>query len=354
MRVLMLVQQIEESHWLRGFIVRWVRELAAQVEQVQVITLELGQADLPANVTIQTMGKERGYGRLREVIAFYRALARVIRDVDVIFSHMTPRYTWLAAPLALIFRKPQVLWYTHPQIHWELRLATALSRRVVTASETSFPLQTPKLCVLGHGIDTDFFSPTTGRGDLLGRPNTQPYILLVGRLTRIKNRTLLLRALPQIEAQVVFIGGTASEADTAYVEELKSLAADLGVADRVTFTGALPTQEVRDWNRQAAIAVNLTPSGSFDKTVLESMATCTPTVVAHHGFDDLLGESASRFRIESPDDLEGLIAQLKDLLNLSAEERLTLMTPIRQRVVAAHSLQQLITRLVQVFAEMSR
>ena len=352
MRVLMLVQQIEESHWLRGFIVRWVREMAAQVEQVQVITLELGNANLPSNVTVQTMGKERGYNHLREVIAFYRALARVIRDVDVIFSHMTPRYTWLAAPLALIFRKPQVLWYTHPQIHWELKLATALSRRVVTASETSFPLKTPKLRVLGHGIDTNFFSPPERRGGLIGRPNAQSCILLVGRLTRIKNHTALLRALPQLEAQAVFIGGTAGEADTAYVEELKALATELGVADRLTFTGALSAQEVRDWYRQAAVAVNLTPSGSFDKVVLESMATCTPTLVAHNGFDDLLGDSAPRFRIDSPDDLEGLIVRLNDLLRLSPEERLSLMTPIRQRVVAAHSLQQLITQLVQVFSEL--
>ena len=63
MRVLMLVQQIDERDWLRAFIVEWVRALASHVERVDVITLEQGEAALPDNVFVQSMGKERGKNR---------------------------------------------------------------------------------------------------------------------------------------------------------------------------------------------------------------------------------------------------------------------------------------------------
>lgn len=348
MRVLMVVQQLEESHWLRGFIVAWVRALAARVEHVTVITLEQGEAVLPSNVAVHTMGKEHGYGRARELANFYRGLARFSDDVDVIFSHMTPRYTWLAAPFALARRKPQVLWYTHPKVSLELRLATAVARRVVSASETSFPLKTPKLRVLGHGIDTDFFTP--GANTVLDHP---PVVLLVGRLTRIKNHGALLRALAdEVDAQAVLIGEAAGAFDSAYLETLKAEARRLGVESRVAFTGALPAGVLRYWYQRATAAVNLTPAGSFDKTVLESLACGLPTVVSHHGFDALLGDAAPRLRIDSPDDAAGLAQRLRQLIGLSLEDRRALMAPLRERVAAAHGLPGLMGRLLGVFEEL--
>src|SRR5687767_9404656 len=116
MRVLMMVQQIDEQNWLRGFTVGWIRAMARQVDEVQVIALENNGADFPANVHVQSMGKEKGYSRLRELSEFYRALGRVIGKVDVLFSHMTPLYSCLAAPLAATYRKPQMVWFTHRHV----------------------------------------------------------------------------------------------------------------------------------------------------------------------------------------------------------------------------------------------
>ena len=109
MRVLMMVQRVDEDDALLGFTVMWIRALAARVERLYVLALETGEADLPDNVIVYSMGKERGNGNLRELLEFYRGLGKTIRDVDVVFSHMIPRYTWLAAPYAALFRKPQIV-----------------------------------------------------------------------------------------------------------------------------------------------------------------------------------------------------------------------------------------------------
>jgi glycosyltransferase involved in cell wall biosynthesis len=347
MRVAMLVQKVDERDWLMAFALKWIRALAARVDRLDVITLEQREADLPKNVFVQTMGKERGYSRPRELWMLYRALGRVIRDVDVVFSHMTPRYTWLSAPLAAVYGKPQLMWYTHRQIGWELRLALAASVYAVTAAPESFPLQSPKVRAVGHGIDTDFFRPDD-RCPL----DDPPLIVQVARLMPIKHQATLLQAVAAVpDIRVAFLGGVPSGQDPAYLNDLRALARDLGIADRVTFTGGLQPEEVRDFYRRATVSVNLSPPGLFDKAALESMLVGTPTIVSSSAFDTLLGDHGERLRLSAPDDAAALAARLRSLLALSGEERSVMGLDIRARVQTAHSLDGLMDRLVALMAE---
>ncbi len=350
MRVVMIVQQVDEGDWLRAFILNWIRALAARVERLDVITLERGKAELPDNVVVRSLGKEHGYSRPRELVEFYRALGGVVRDVDVAFSHMTPRYAWLSAPLAMLYRKPQILWYTHRHVGLELRLATMVCRYVATAAPDSFPLRTAKVRAMGHGIDTAFFAP-----DLQCSPDDRPLIVHVARLMPIKHQDVLLRAVSAIPGvHVALVGAVPPGQDAAYRTALQNLAHDLGIADRVTFTGGLLANAVRDLYRRATLAVNLSPAGLFDKAALESMLTGAPTVVSSPAFDTLLGEYTPRLRISGPEDVEGLTNCLRSLLTLSPDERQKMARDIRERVQAAHSLEGLMDRLVALMASACR
>ena len=161
LHVVMFVQKVDENDWLLRFSVDWMRALAARVETLDVVALEnrATAGSLPANVHVHSLGKERRVGRLAELIAFQRIVARVGRRADVYFGHLTPRYTWLAAPWATLYHVPQCLWYTHRQINRELQVALRCVRWVVTAAPNSFPLPGPKVHVMGHGIDSSFYSP---------------------------------------------------------------------------------------------------------------------------------------------------------------------------------------------------
>jgi glycosyltransferase involved in cell wall biosynthesis len=357
MRVLMITQRLDERDWLVSVIPRWVNALAHYVNQLDVVALEIGDYTPPANVCLYSMGKEQGRGKLGKTLGFYRAIIPLIGQADALFVHMIPRYAILAAPLALLARKPMTLWYTHRHAGLQLRLALRLCRRVLTASPDSFPLRTDKLRVLGHGIDTGFYSPDveSGWGDLPGRPyaadhkSLRPTIIHVARLMPIKRHATLLRAVAKgIDADVFLIGDVPQGQSKTYLDELKTLARELGIADRVTFTGGLPSDVVRDWYRGATLAVNLSPSGLFDKAALESMACGLPTIVSNSAFDDLLGDQAEMMCIHSSDDVEGLYARLRTLLALTSDARRSMMLDIRQRVFAAHSLEKLMPRLVNV------
>ncbi len=333
---------------LLGFTTEWINRLAAHYDCIDVITMRAGRLAVAPNVTVYSVGKERGYSEPRRLVEFYRTLWRLRheRTYAACFAHMMPLFALLGAPL--LRDVPITLWYTHRQAHLILRLATRVSTRVVTAGRDSFPLATGKLRVLGHGIDTDFFTPLPARvGEGQGERGSC-YVVHVARLMPIKHQATLIRALPEVPAaHAVFVGDVPPETDTRYRDDLMALARDLGVAERVTFAGNQPREGVRNWLREAAVAVNLSPAGLFDKAALEGMAVGVPTILSSAAFDDLLGGD-QRLQVPSPDDHVALAAHLRDLLALSAADRQAMGAALRQRVIAAHSLDRLIGRLVQV------
>lgn len=327
---------------LLGFTTGWINRLAAYYESVDVITMRAGRLAAAPNVRVFSVGKEAGVSEARRGLRFYELLNRLLRERQyaACFAHMMPLFAAMGAPL--LRNVPITLWYTHRQAHLTLKVATAVSYRVVTAARDSFPLQTDKLRVIGHGIDTDFFSPGEGI------THDSPTIIHVARLMPIKHQATLLRALVELaDARAFFVGDVPPGADQHYRAELETLAHELGVGQRTVFAGNLPPEGVRDSLRGAAAAVNLSPAGLFDKAALEAMAVGVPTIAASEAFDDVTGGD-TRLRISAPDDAVALAARLRDLLALPEDEQRALGGMQRERVVAAHSLDGLIERLVRV------
>jgi glycosyltransferase involved in cell wall biosynthesis len=146
---------------LLAFTTAWVNRIAAHYDVVDVITMRAGRVAVAANVRVFSVGKERGFSEGRRAAEFYRLLRARLAEgrYDACFAHMMPLFAVMGAPLLAAARVPVTLWYTHRSPHWSVRAAVPLVHRVVTAAPDSFPLSTPKLRVIGHGIDTDFFSP---------------------------------------------------------------------------------------------------------------------------------------------------------------------------------------------------
>jgi glycosyltransferase involved in cell wall biosynthesis len=350
MRVLMITQKIDPNDSMLGFVVSWVEQIAARVDHLDVLCLEQHHADLPSNVTVWSMGKEYGRNRLRELINFYQTLVRVLPKIDLIFTHMVPRYLVLAAPLAAILRKPQMLWYVHRQITAELKLALFLCDSVATAVPESFPLTSNKVKTLGHGINTDIFKPDPSCG--LDRP---PLLLQVGRMVPIKHHTTLIRALAAlgVEAKVALVGEAPANG-RAYVDQLQSLSKELGLEDRVEFTGRKTLDEVRELLVHASASINLSPVGLFDKAALESMMCNVPTIVTNSAFDPVLGEYALMLRIDGPEDVAGLTQKLTSLLTLAEDKRRRMAEQIGERARSRHSLTGLMDRLVILMEQTAR
>jgi glycosyltransferase involved in cell wall biosynthesis len=352
-RILMITRRVDREDARTGFVHTWIERLAAHpaVERVHVICLERGEYDLPDNVTVASMGKERGYGRLMRLAAFQRAMPPAVHDADVIFAHMSPRYALVAAPWALRYGLPLVLWYTHRHVGLELRLAHLLASRVVTASPESFTLPSHKVAVVGHGIDMAAFRPAEPGTGSLGR-----LVAAIGRLSPIKGYDTLIEAAallvnrPGCEDVRFAIAGGGTDEHPAYADSLRALVRERGLETRVAFLGAVPHDEIPDIYRDAALTVNLCPTGGLDKVVIESLASGVPALVHNRTFLPILGDAARQLFVPELD--PALVAdRLAALLALTAEERAALGRRLAARVRAGYSLSVLVERLVAVFAE---
>src|SRR5881628_1896058 len=99
-RLLLFNLATDVAHPILGFTTQWIRELAARVESIDVITMLAGEVAVPGNVRIHSVGKERGYSEARRTFEFYRLLFRILRTgrIDGCFSHMIHLFSVLGGP----------------------------------------------------------------------------------------------------------------------------------------------------------------------------------------------------------------------------------------------------------------
>ena len=331
MRVLLITQEIDENSALLGVTLTWIRHLAPKVDHVAVLALSVGAANLPANVSLYSMGKERSANKLFLLRNFYRHLWGLLRrrEVDVVFVHMVPRYAILAAPLARLFRVPIVLWNAHGTVSRYLRIAHSLVAAVVTASPESFRINSPKRIVTGHGIDADYFTaaeqePTAtadGRrlqtcatdaateGDIALASAGSKVLLTVGRLSRSKDYGTIIQALdllrsrsPDLDVCLRIIGTPFYADDRAYLTELEEMVRELALEAQVTFVGKVPNRLMVDEYRRCDVLINASHTGSIDKVVLEAMACEKPALTCNESFAPVLAnhEGMLMFAPSSP------------------------------------------------------
>jgi len=333
-----------------GFTTRWIQALAKRVEFIHVITMRAGRVEVPENVRVYSVGKEKGYSEPRRAVEFYRYLFHILREdrIDACFSHMIPIFTVLAAPVLKVKRIPIMTWYAHPSLTWILKLAHHFSDRMVASVATAYPYRKDKLVVVGQGIDTDLFCPD---GSL---PEQPPMILCVGRLSPVKDHPTLIRAAALLRERwqnpfrVVILGGPAGPKDEPYVRSLHRLVEELNLQDIVSFHPPVPQSALPNWYRRCTVLVNMTPTGSGDKVVWEAMACGRPCLAANEGFRETMGEYSGVLLFPYGNS-ESLAERLLWLLCLSPDEAQRIGAYLRERVLAFHSLEQLATKLMVLF-----
>jgi hypothetical protein len=86
-----------------------------------------GRVEVPENVRVYSVGKEKGYSEPRRAVEFYRHLFRVLREdrIDACFSHMIPIFTVLAAPVLKVKKIPIVTWYAASQLNLHIKACSS-------------------------------------------------------------------------------------------------------------------------------------------------------------------------------------------------------------------------------------
>jgi glycosyltransferase involved in cell wall biosynthesis len=317
---------------------RWIESFAPAYDALSVIALGVGEHHLPQNVGVYSLGKETHPSPLRYVGKFYRYLWRLRSSYDGVFVHMNQEYVLLAGLYWRLAGKRVVLWYNHRHGTWKTRLAIALAHAVCHTSPQAFSASSAKAVRMPVGIDTDFFQDRA-------EPRARR-ILSLGRLSPVKRlEDVLDTAGALADAGLgADIYGDALPQHAGYEQELRQRAARLP-AGAMSFKPGVSMEEAADLFNRYEFFINATPSGSFDKTILEALA-CGALAVCRN---QALRAALPQLVVSDESGGGGFAACLRALARAPEESRRTLRAQARAYVEREHSLGLLRVRLRKLF-----
>ncbi|MBU6323776.1 glycosyltransferase family 4 protein [Patescibacteria group bacterium] len=307
MKLLIVTQAVDTEDPVLGFFVGWIRAIAKRAERVEVICLREGKHELPENVRVHSLGKERGRaGRAAYAWRFLRLAWSLRKEYGAVFVHMNQEYVLIAGWLWKLLGKRIYMWRNHYAGTFATDLAASFCTKIFCTSKHSYTAKFKKTTLMPVGVDTVRFAPDA-------RVTRVPRsILFLSRMAPSKRPAMLVDALIALAKDGVaftatFVGSPLSQ-DEAYYKQLEERARSAGLGERITWKSGVPNSETPDLYRAHEIFVNASPSGMFDKTLFEAAASGAIVLASSEDFAKLAGEESCF------DSAETLAARLKDSL----------------------------------------
>jgi teichuronic acid biosynthesis glycosyltransferase TuaC len=265
-----------------------------------------------------------------------RSTVRRIHDewpIDVIHAHMMVPDGWAAArmghelgvPAVGTAHRADVLDVPAQGAKARMRVAEAIQTldAVVTVSraigDAADAIARPRrpITVVPNGADAQVFMPRDA-GDArrrMGVPDDGPVISYVGKLVPRKGVDTLVEAMGILAARAAGAPRLVMAGIGGLREPLEQRAAELGVADRITWLGKVPHDEV-GWVMSAGdVFVLPSLSEGLPTVVCEAMACGLPVVAtAVDGTPEIVDDPATGLLVQ-PHDAGGLAAALARVLD---------------------------------------
>lgn len=358
-KLLIFTQKVDINDDVLGFFHGWIKEFARHCELVTVISLSVGEYDLPENVKVLSLGKEdvsqkskvesrKLLDKLIYVIRFYKYIWQERKNYNTVFVHMNQVYAVLGGLLWKSGNKKIALWFTHKSVNLSLRIAEKFADYIFTASKESFRLPSKKVKIMGHGIPSQKFVKF-----IKSKVDGEFKIITIGRISPIKDYETLIKAveilrrnevLPRMRVDI--IGGPAMAEDKKYLAELKKMVLKKKLEKIINFIGPVPNIKIIKYYNNADLFVHMSRTGSLDKAILEAMACGLPVISCNDASKSMLINYQDKlvYRLADANDLAD---KIKLIIKLPHSGRDKIGRGLRQIVVKDHSLDNLIERILK-------
>jgi glycosyltransferase involved in cell wall biosynthesis len=277
---------------------RWAAAFADRGHEVHLLSIR--KVFIPGvNVHTVKLGPENSKSVIWKFLSYVYFMLTVVKRIkklnpDIVNAHYVRTNGVIGAfakyhPLIISVWGNDVIWEYGPDMPLLLRipLRFALKRADLICSTSKFMAEKTLKIIkpekpiehVPFGIDCQLFKPSEKPEDAAG----QFRIGCVKTLSRIYGIEYLIKAMPKIckslsNAKLIIVGKDMMK------NKLKNLASQLGVAERVEFTGFIPNEQLPQIMNSFDVLVNPTiVNESFGVVVLEAEACGVPVVATNVG-----------------------------------------------------------------------
>ncbi len=341
MRLLITTQKVDKDDDVLGFFHCWVEKIAQRFDFVTVVCLEKGNYSLPDNIKVISLGKEDApVGRFAYAWRFLKIAIKEKNNYDAVFSHMNPEYICVAGPLWKMWGKKIAIWYNHKIGSWAAKKAFAMADKVFYTSPYAFAASYKQAQIMPVGVDVAKFANNTSF-------TNQKRILSLGRISPVKNVDVLVKACQILDEEAYdfscHIYGDAPERDKEYYKRVRSMAKMLEKKEKIFFYPAVSNEEAAQVYGDYDLFVNMTPSGSFDKTIIEAMAAARLILICNKSLGDWLPDKFL-FQDGNAKDLADKIREV-----FSLENKNDYQEKFIEYASSKHSLDSLVDKLSEFY-----
>ena len=177
-------------------------------------------------------------------------------------------------------------------------------------------------------------------------------VLCVGRLVKEKSVDLLLNSFKryldnyQEKVRLLIVG------DGDQVDELKSLAEQLEIADKVTFTGKVNHEKIKSYYLMADVLASPSLSETQSMAILEAMAASTIVLARDDNLlSDLIDDEVNGFIYG---DTEQFINKLHKILHMESIELEKMKAAALKKVTVSNSVSTYSEKVLEVYNRAQR
>ncbi len=189
--------------------------------------------------------------------------------------------------LGIGYKEPDLRIYTETELARSAQRVIAATEREKSALVDVYGVPENHIAVVPCGVNLQTFQPidrTIARHQV-NLPDKIKIVLYAGRIEALKGIDRLLNAFAELpdtsSTRLLIIGGSTD--NDPELKKLKSLACRLGIADSVSFLGAVKHEIMPSFYNAADVCVVPSHYESFGLVALEALACGTPVVATNVG-----------------------------------------------------------------------
>lgn len=319
----------------------------------------LGTRFKQRSTNVISLGSNGGFSFsvISQLIDYFRA-----NNIQIVHTNNSAPHFWGGLAAAICGVKARIHTNHGRNFDWPTRrlwldrFSSLLSSRIVCVSQDSAAklvksdkINPNKLSVICNGIDTSYFSPGTSTQGLLPSLGITEDCSVIGSVARFstdKDQETLIRAFNALlkegitKIRLVLVGDGDTRAG------LEKLVRDLGIQDKVIFTGS--RSDILDVLRSLDIYVLPSHTEGLSISLLEAMSTgCRVVASAVGGNVEIIEDHVNGLLVKDSD-VQGMAAVLRSLLSSQLGDALS--KAARETVLKNYSVQAMADNYQDLYA----